>query len=86
MKSSKNYLAFTLLLLSGIVLGGLMGELASKAPMLSFLNYGKAFGIGAGTPMILDLAVMQITFGISFQLTVSVILGIVISIIVYKKI
>ena len=86
MRTSGNFLVLILLLLSGIVLGGLIGELASNVQALSFLNYGKAFGFGAETPLVLDLAVMKITFGLSFHLSVSVILGMLISIFVYKRI
>lgn len=87
MKSrDNNVLVLILLLLSGIVLGGLIGEMASNIPALSFLDYGKSFGLGAQAPLILDLSVMKITFGVSFHLTVSVILGILLSILVYKRI
>ncbi len=87
MKSRDNNVwVLILLLLSGIVLGGLIGEMASNIPALSFLDYGKSFGFGAQAPLILDLSVMKITFGVSFHLTVSVILGILLSILVYKRI
>lgn len=86
MKTSGNYLILLLLLFSGIVLGGLIGEIASDVQALSFLNYGKAFGIGAQVPLVLDLAIMKITFGFSFQLTISIILGLMISILIYKRI
>ena len=86
MKKSKNYLMLGLFLLSGIVLGGLLAELAAGVPILSFLSYGQSFGVDVNNPFVLDLAIVKITFGISFQLSVAVILGLVLSIIIYKKI
>ena len=84
-KGSRNTLLLILLILTGIVLGGLLGELAANVPVLAFLNYGKTFGFGAGSPLVIDLAVVQITFGLQFHLTVSIIIGIILSILIYKK-
>ena len=42
---SKSSWALLLLLLSGIVLGGFIGEMTAKVPGLSWLNFGESFGL-----------------------------------------
>lgn len=85
MKGTKNNFLFWLLIFTGIVLGSLIGEMAAGVPALSFLNYGKTFGLSAASPMVLDLSVLKVVFGMELRLTVASILGIIISIFVYKK-
>ena len=84
-KSTKNGWILLLLLLAGIVLGGLLGQLAANVSWLSWLDYGKSFGINSGTPLVLDLSVMVITFGLELKLNVSAIIGIILAFVVYKK-
>lgn len=50
---NKNFWVLLLLLLSGIVLGGFLGNLAEGIAWLSWLNFGESFGLN--TPLILDL-------------------------------
>ena len=61
MKSKNTWLCI-LFLLAGLVIGGLLGNLASNVGALSWLNYGKEFGISS--PFILDLSFLKLTFGI----------------------
>ena len=44
MKVSEKKWAFIIILLTGIVLGGLIGKLAQGIPSLWWLNYGNEFG------------------------------------------
>ena len=83
-RAGRSNLMFILLLLTGIVLGGLIGELASSVPSLSFLNYGKSFILG-DPYFVLDLYIVKLTFGLMFRLNVSVIIGIILAIIIYRK-
>lgn len=82
MARSKLYNAF--LVLVGIVTGTLVGNLCSGVKGLSWLAFGVNFGMG--TPLSLDLGIMQLTFGISISLTLAVILCIIISLIVGRAI
>ena len=71
-------------LLSGIVIGGLLGEIAKNIEWLWWLNYGREFGLS--NPVTLDLAVIKITFGLLFNLTISSIVGMLTALLIYKKV
>lgn len=71
-------------ILCGLVLGGLLGEFASKFNILWWLSYGQQFGLEA--PLILDLNIISITFAFSLKINVASIIGIVVSFLLYKKI
>lgn len=79
---SKNAWDLFLLLLAGVVLGGFIGELAKGVPALSWLGYGQSFGID--DPIVLNLGVMVITFGLSIKITMASIIGVILSIIIYR--
>lgn len=80
----KNIWILLIFLLSGLVLGGLLGELASKVDFLWWLSYGQDFGLTA--PVELDLQVITITFGLWFKINVASIIGMAIAIFVYRKV
>ena len=80
--SGKNGWALFLLILSGVMLGGFIGMLAGNVPMLSWLAYGQSFGLDS--PIILNLGILVITFGLNIKITIASIIGVVISIIVYR--
>lgn len=72
------------LLLAGLVIGGLLGEFASKVDFLWWLGYSQTFGLTA--PLQLDLSVIQLTFAITFKISISSIIGMLIGILIYKMI
>ncbi len=80
--SGKNNWALFLLLLSGIVLGGFIGELTSGISGLSWLSYGKSFGFQ--NPIILDLGILVLTFGLSIKITIASIVGVLVAIFIYR--
>ena len=80
----KNIWILLVFLLSGLVLGGLLGELASKIDFLWWLSYGENFGLT--TPIELDLNIIIITFGLWFKMNVASIIGMAIAIFVYRKV
>lgn len=79
----KRFWVFLIFLFSGIIFGGLLGELANNVSYLSWLAYGKTFGLAE--PVILDINVLKVSFSFLFQLNVASIIGILIAIFVYKK-
>jgi hypothetical protein len=80
----KNIWILILFILSGIVLGGLLGELAGKVSWLWWLGYGEEFGMSE--PFTLDLNVIKISFSILFKINIASIIGIAIAIFVYRKV
>ena len=79
---SKNVWALFLLILAGIVLGGFIGVLAEGVPALSWLSYGQTFGVE--TPIVLNLGLVVITFGLTIKITIASIIGVIISIFIYR--
>lgn len=82
--SDKKFWVFLIFLFSGIIIGGLLGEVASGVSWLSWLSYGNSFGLTQ--PFVLDLAILQLTFSIMIHLNVASIIGIIIAILIYRKI
>ena len=82
MRSTKNGWTLLLLVLAGVVLGGFIGSLTEGISGLSWLNYGQVFGVE--TPIILDLGILMITFGMTIRITIASIVGIVLAILVYR--
>ena len=79
----KGTLVLIVFILCGIVIGGLIGQLTSGISWLSWLSYGNEFGLV--DPVVLDLGVVQLTLGLVFKINVSSIIGIAISIFIYRK-
>lgn len=80
----KNIWILIVFILSGLVIGGLLGELASNVDWLSWLSYSQEFGLRS--PIELDLSVVQITFALMFRISISSIIGMILAIFIYKKI
>lgn len=80
--TNKSKWTLLLILLCGIVLGGFIGYLCRDIPFLSWLNYGQVFGLSS--PIVLDLGIIVITFGMTIAINIASILGIVLGIVIYK--
>ncbi len=78
----KNNWALFLLILAGIVLGGFIGMMAEGVSALSWLGYGQSFGLEE--PVMLNLGILVITFGLSIKITIASIIGVVLAIIIYR--
>lgn len=80
----KNIWILVLFILSGLVIGGLLGNLAGKVDFLWWLAYGQDFGLS--TPIELDLSIVHISFGLMFKINVASIIGMLIAILIYRKV
>ena len=80
----KNFWILLIFLLSGLVIGGLLGELANKVDWLWWLSYGQSFGLS--TPVTLDLSILKITFSCMIKINVASIIGIILAVIWYRKV
>lgn len=82
MKDTRLWL-FLIFLFSGIIIGGLIGDYAKNVPYLEWLGYGKTFGLTE--PLLLDISVLKLSFGIVFELNVASVIGILTAVLVYRK-
>lgn len=81
---NKNGWILALFILSGLVVGGLLGELAGQVDFLWWLSYGQNFGIS--TPLQLDFNIFQLTFSLMFKINIASIIGLIIAIVIYRKV
>ena len=79
----KNIWILIIFILSGLVVGGLLGQLASSVSWLNWMGFGQQFGLT--DPVTLDLNVLKITFGLTFNINIASIIGMTIAIIIYRK-
>ncbi|HYE11717.1 MAG TPA: DUF4321 domain-containing protein [Patescibacteria group bacterium] len=79
-ESSKGGWVMLLMVVCGLVVGGFLGELLGK--YLPILKYGYNLGISTHE---WNLQVLRLTFGLSFNINMFSILGIVLAIYLYRK-
>ena len=80
----KNIWILLIVILSGLVVGGLLGNLASSVSWLEWLAYGQSFGLS--NPIVLDLNILQLTFGLMININIASIIGMVLAIFIYRKV
>ncbi len=73
----KNSWACFMLILTGIVIGGFIGDLFPVA----WLNYGQTFGFAS--PIVLDLGILVLSFSLTIKITVASILGVILALVIY---
>ncbi len=66
------------LVLIGFVIGRFIGTYFEG----SFLNYGQSFGLS--TPVELNLGFIVLTFGLQIHITIASVIGVIISLVVYR--
>ena len=81
---NKSILILIVFILSGLVVGGLIGELTKGVDFLWWLSYSKEFGLS--TPLQLDLSIIKLTFAISFKINIASIIGMLLAILIYRKV
>ena len=79
---AKNAWVLLLLMLAGIVVGGFIGTLTQNIDAISWLNYGQSFGLDS--PIVLNLGILIITFGLNIKITIASIIGLVIAGVIYR--
>lgn len=80
--ANKNSWALLIFVLVGLVIGGFIGMLTEGVSGLSWLNYGQTFGLDS--PIVLNLGILVITFGLNIKITICSIVGMIISIVIYR--
>lgn len=79
---TKNGWVLLLLMLAGIVVGGFIGTLTQNIGALSWLNYGQSFGLDS--PIVLNLGILIITFGLNIKITIASIIGLILAGVIYR--
>ena len=79
---SKYVWVLLLLMLAGIVLGSFVATMTQSIPGFSWLSYGQTFGIS--NPIVLNLGVIVITFGLTIQISIASILGLFLATLIYR--
>jgi hypothetical protein len=80
--SDKSFWILLIFILSGLVIGGLLGEIAGQVDWLWWLSFGQEFGLE--NPVVLNLSVLTLTFGLMFKINMASIIGMVIAIFIYR--
>ena len=80
----KNIWILIVFILSGLVVGGLIGQIASKVDALWWLGYGESFGLSE--PLQLDLSIIKLSFSLMLKINISSIIGMAIAIFIYRKV
>lgn len=80
----KNFWILLVFLLSGLVIGGLLGEIALKVDYLKWLAFGQSFGLSE--PIQLDLNVIKISFALMIKINIASIIGMTLAIFAYRKV
>lgn len=79
----KNVWILLIFILSGLVIGGLLGELSKTVDWLWWLGYGEEFGLSS--PLTLDLNIVVLTFSLMVKINIASIIGMIIAIFIYRK-
>ena len=68
MKGKKGWICI-LFILAGLVVGGLLGQLAEGVDFLWWFSYGQEFGMES--PLVLDLSVFKLTIGLTININIA---------------
>ena len=68
----------------GIVTGSLVAEMTASTPSLSWLFYGLDFG--TQSPLVLNLNVLTLTFGITVKVTIASVIFVALSLVLGRLI
>lgn len=79
---SKNTWILIIFIFSGLVIGGLLGDLATHVDFLNWLSYGQEFGLES--PIVLNLSFIKLTFACMIKINIASIIGIVIAVLIYR--
>lgn len=75
-----NIFLLLIFLLIGLIFGGIIGDYLSQ--YIEILNYSKSIGI---SDFKMDLSIISLTFGFKMNLSLASVLGLFLSIILYRK-
>lgn len=83
-KCKKDALTLGVILLSGVVVGGFLGEYLGNYKYLEWLKFG--YELDSKGPIEINLAIIKMQLDILVKFTISGVIGVLLSILIYKKI
>lgn len=75
---------FIFIVLFGAICGSFIGDIIGTN-VKSLIFFKSVYSIGMPKPLILDLRVIIITFGLNFNINLMTIIGVILAIILYRK-
>lgn len=81
----KSKIILLIYIIAGIILGGLIAALTKDISGLSWLSYGKTFGIGSPGNWLIHFSVVKIAFAMDLEVNVAIIIMTLLSLILYKR-
>lgn len=84
-KRTRRALIISLVILFAAVAGSIIAELAEGSEYFDWLSFGKSFGISTENPLSLDLGIIDVKLGFMFNVTVSTVLCIMISVLTVRR-
>lgn len=89
MKNGKSGWTLFLLILSAIIIGGFLGEFFKDSSLLGFLAWGFPIGttdgLGKLQPLILNLKMLEFSFGLVIHINLVSIIALVLAVYIYMK-
>ena len=67
----RKMLLFGFYLVAAVVVGALLAAAATQVPALAWLAFGKSIGLSVENPMVIDLSVIKVAFGLEVGITVA---------------
>lgn len=82
--AGKSTVLLWFLIFVGAVAGSLIGDtVGSNFDMFKFLK--NSYAIGTNSPLALNLKILTVTIGISFNINIMTIIGVIMAIILYRR-
>ena len=78
---NRNPWVLLLLVLVGLVIGGVLGEILKD--YIPLIGYSKSIGFD---PTLIDLSIIKFTIGLKLSINLASVIGLIISIFIYNKI
>lgn len=80
----KNTYLLVILILAGIILGGLLGDIIGQASReFEFLKYGTEFGLTE--PFVLNLKILKLSLGFVVRINIASVIGMLAGVFIYNK-
>jgi len=79
MKFSRKGFVFIALIIGSLIIGGYIGATTDN----SLLAYSMNLGVGNDTPLVLNLAIIKLTFGLSINISVAQVISLLTAIVFF---